>query len=48
MLKIIGVVLVLLCLAVVGMAYKYGFIFNPSPNRTAQGNSVYEFSDEKY
>jgi glutathione peroxidase len=44
MLKIIGVVVVLLVLAVVGMAYKYGFIFNPSPTEPPKEKSLYEFS----
>ncbi len=43
MLKIIGVVLVLLVFAVVGFAYKYGFILNPSPTEPPNVSSVYEF-----
>jgi glutathione peroxidase len=44
MFKIIGVVAVLLVLAIVGMAYKYGFIFNPSPTEPPKEKSLYEFS----
>ena len=43
-LRIIGVVLVLLVFAVVGFAYKYGFIFNPSPTEPPKEKSMYEFS----
>lgn len=44
MLKIIGVVLVLLIFTIAGFAYKYGFIFNPSPTEPAKESSIYEFS----
>jgi glutathione peroxidase len=44
MFKIIGVVVILLVAAVVGMAYKYGFIFNPSPTEPPKEKSLYEFS----
>ena len=43
-LRIIGVVLVLFVFAVVGFAYKYGFIFNPSPTEPPKEKSMYEFS----
>lgn len=41
--KIIGVVTVLLVFAVVGFAYKYGFILNPSPTEPPNVSSVYDF-----
>jgi len=43
MLKIVGGILVLLIFAVAGMAYKYGFIFNPSPTEPPPVSSLYEF-----
>lgn len=42
-LKIIGVVVVLLVFAVVGFAYKYGFILNPSPSEPPNVSSIYDF-----
>lgn len=41
--KIIGVVVILLALTVVGFAYKYGFILNPSPAEPPNVASVYDF-----
>jgi glutathione peroxidase len=41
--KIIGVVVVLLVFAVVGFAYRYGFIMNPSPSEPPNVASVHDF-----
>lgn len=43
MLKILAVMLVLLVFAVAAFAYKYGFIFNPSPAEPPNVASLYEF-----
>lgn len=43
MLKIIGGIVVILVFAIVGLAYKYGFIFNPSPTEPPKVSSLYEF-----
>lgn len=43
MLKIIGGIVVILVFAIAGLAYKYGFIFNPSPTEPPKVSSIYEF-----
>jgi len=43
MLKIIGGIIVILVFAIAGLAYKYGFIFNPSPTEPPKVSSLYEF-----
>jgi len=42
--KIIIVVVVLLGLAAAGLAYKYGFILNPTPTTPPPQKSIYEFT----
>jgi glutathione peroxidase len=44
MLKVIGIILILAVAAVVGAAYKYGFIMNPSPSAPTKEKSMYEFT----
>ncbi|MEO7674497.1 MAG: glutathione peroxidase [Pyrinomonadaceae bacterium] len=44
MLKIIGVLAVLVVMAVIAVAYAYGFIFNPSPADPPKEKSMYEFA----
>lgn len=44
MFKIGLAVIVLLCVGVVGAAYKYGFILNPSPTTLPKEKSIYEFT----
>jgi glutathione peroxidase len=43
-LKILGLVVVVAVLAIIGIAYKFGFIFNPSPEFNSSEKSIYEFS----
>ncbi len=44
MLKVIGIILILAVAVVVGAAYKYGFIMNPSPSEPTKEKSMYEFT----
>jgi len=44
MLKVVGVLLVFALAAGVGVAYKFGFIMNPSPTAPPKETSVYEFT----
>jgi glutathione peroxidase len=43
-LKLIGFVFVLAAAAITGAAYRYGFIFNPSPTKPPKEKSMYEFT----
>ena len=43
-LKILGLVFVLGVAAIAGAAYRYGFIFNPSPTEPPKEKSMYEFT----
>src|SRR5436190_1840587 len=43
-LKLIGFVFVLAAAAIAGAAYRYGFIFNPSPTEPPKERSMYEFT----
>ncbi|MFM9905352.1 MAG: glutathione peroxidase [Pyrinomonadaceae bacterium] len=42
--KIIAVVLILAAVAIAAGAYKFGFIFNPSPSTPVSEKSMYEFT----
>ena len=44
MLKVAVVSIILLALAAVGLAYRYGFIFDPSPTEPPKERSMYEFT----
>lgn len=44
MLKAVAVILVLAAAAIAGAAYRYGFIFNPSPTAAPAEKSMYEFT----
>ena len=44
MLKVLVVILVLAAGSLAGVAYKFGFIFNPSPSTPPAEKSVYEFT----
>ncbi len=44
MLKIFIAILILAAVAVAGVAYKYGFILNPSPADPPAEKSLYEFT----
>ncbi len=43
MIKIAAIVALFAVVAVVVLAYSYGFIFNPTPNEAVDAKSVYEF-----
>ena len=42
--KIVGVVIALLVIVMVGVAYGYGLIFNPTPTTPVNAASVYDFT----
>jgi len=44
MLKVVSVILILAAVAVAGAAFRYGFIFNPTPTAAPAERSVYDFS----
>lgn len=44
MLKVVVVILVLAAVAAAGAAYRWGFIFNPTPTAAPSERSVYDFS----
>ncbi len=44
MLKVIVLILILAAVSIAGAAYKYGFVFNPTPTAAPPQKNVYEFS----